>query len=200
MFSGIVETIGLVHLLEDLRGCLKVVIAPLSPFHDIKVGDSIAVNGTCLTVTQFTPETFTVDIVPETRRLTNLNDIATGKIVNLERSLKVGDRIGGHYVQGHIDDTGTIIGMEKDGQLVKIQIPARLEKYIVPKGYVAIDGMSITVINASDHWFSITIIPHTKDMTVANQYRIGTKVNLEVDILSKYIEKIVGVKQSCSHT
>tara|TARA_R110000868_G_scaffold399137_1_gene672735 strand:- start:1654 stop:2250 length:597 start_codon:yes stop_codon:yes gene_type:complete len=197
MFSGIAETAGVIRHVEYSQNCLTVIIAPMLPFLDIKIGDSIAVNGVCLTVTAFTNENFTVTIVPETSRLTNLNEMVIGSLVNLERSLKVGDRIGGHYVQGHVDEVGEVASLSHDGDaalLLTIKIPTRLQRYIVPKGYVAIDGMSITVIDAQDDWFSITLIPHTQEVSIANQYKVGTKVNIEVDILSKYIEKIVGAK------
>lgn len=200
MFSGIVETTGCVKMLREINGCLSLSIKPHMHFHDIKIGDSIAVNGICLSVTELTGNDFTVSAVPETRRLTNINDISAEGTVNLERSLKVGDRIGGHYVQGHIDGTGKIINLQENGDalLVTIQLSSHLAKYIVPKGYITIDGMSITVIDVYDNCFTITLIPITRQMTIAGQYRIGSKLNIEVDILSKYIEKLAGANHSCN--
>ncbi len=194
MFSGIVETVGMIEYLELIQGCLKLKIAPHKTFSDLSVGDSVSVNGVCLTVISYNDHTFDVTVVPETLRLTNLNELSLGGSVNLERSLKVGDRISGHYVQGHIDGTGEIIDLREDESealIVKISIPPSLEKYIVKKGYIGLDGMSITVIDVREKWFTITLIPHTQQVSIANQYGMGKKVNIEVDILGKYVEKLL---------
>lgn len=194
MFNGIVETIGTIKHLKNERDCLKIKILPHKTFSDLNIGDSISVNGTCLTITEHDSETFDVTIVPETMRLTNLEKITVGDLVNLERSVRMGDRISGHYVQGHIDGTGEILEINKDGEdalLLKITIPERLAKYTVNKGYIALDGMSITIIDAGKTWFTITLIPHTQQVTIAHTYHVGTKINIEVDILSKYVEKLL---------
>lgn len=196
MFSGIVEATGIINYIESIRDCLKINISPQTGFSDsdLLIGDSISVNGVCLTITSYNCSNFDATIVPETARLTNLKQVSAGDFVNLERSLKVGDRISGHYVQGHIDDTGEIIDVYNDGPdalVMKINIPQRLAKYIVKKGYIALDGMSITVIDVSDNWFTVTLIPHTKQVSIAKHYRIGSKVNIEVDILGKYVEKLL---------
>ena len=195
MFSGIVETIGVINYMNTSNDCLHLTITPQIPFADTKVGDSISINGVCLTVTSFTSDNFNVTVVPETLRLTNLNRASQHSLVNLERSLKVGDRIGGHYVQGHVDAVGEIIEFKQDGlkaHLVTISIPSTLEKYIVKKGYITVDGMSLTVIDVTLQAFSLTLIPHTKTVTKARAYQVGDKVNIEVDILGKYVEKLLG--------
>jgi riboflavin synthase len=194
MFSGIVETIGIIQKITFLIDCIQFVISPQILFNDISVGDSIAVNGVCLTVTEFTENTFSVTAVPETLRITNLGQLIEGSIVNLERSLKFNARIGGHYVQGHVDATAEIIQLEKSetAWLVTFRLPSSLAKYIVSKGYITIDGMSITVIDVVSDTFTVTFIPHTQHVTVVNHYHPGSLVNIEVDIISKYVEKLLG--------
>ncbi|HVY53481.1 MAG TPA: riboflavin synthase, partial [Gammaproteobacteria bacterium] len=154
MFSGIVEGLGIINSVLLKQDCLHVTIKPYIDFDDLHIGDSVSVNGVCLTVTELLDNNqFNVTIVPETLRLTNLNKIAAGSLVNLERSVTPITRLGGHYVQGHIDGTGEIIELTKDGQdawILKIKTPSRLIKYIVNKGYIAMDGMSLTVIDATE--------------------------------------------------
>ena len=197
MFSGIVETVGVINDLKLIRDCLKINISPYKIFNDLNIGDSVSVNGVCLTITNIIHDTFDMTIVPETMRLTNLGLLTVGSLVNLERSIQVGDRISGHYVQGHIDATGEIIDKHKDGEealILKINFPYEFGKYIVKKGYIALDGMSITTIDVTEKWFTVTLIPHTQQVSIANQYSIGTKLNIEVDILGKYVEKLLGVQ------
>lgn len=199
MFSGIVETLGTVSFIKINPSQIDIAITPQITFSDVSIGDSIAVNGVCLTVTEMVNDTFTATLVPETMRLTNLGHLEVGSKVNLERSLPINGRIGGHYVQGHVDACGEIIDLQQEGEqalLVKIGIPPQLAKYFVNKGYVAIDGMSITIIEATPSWFSVTFIPHTQAVTVVNEYKIGSRVNLEVDILGKYVEKLLQEKIS----
>lgn len=195
MFSGIVETIGIILDISLHQGCKCFTIAPQITFDDVAIGDSIAVNGVCLTVTELTEQSFNVTAVPETLRLTNLDKLSVGSNVNLERSMTLSTRIGGHYVQGHVDGMGQILEIENDHSnalLVKISLPTPLAKYLVNKGYVAIDGMSITIINAHPDCFTITLIPHTQAVTVVKHYAKGTWVNIEVDMMSKHIEKLLG--------
>lgn len=194
MFSGIVESLGAVTSIARTSDLLQISIAPNMIFDDLKIGDSVSVNGVCLTVTKFTAESFDVEIVPETLRLTNLNSINLDSAVNLERSLKVGSRNGGHNVQGHIDCMGRILSIESDGSqaiIVKIQIPYELKKYIAHKGYITVDGMSLTIVDVGSDWFSVTLIPHTQKVTVAHNYTVDYLVNIEVDILGKYIENFL---------
>jgi riboflavin synthase len=195
MFSGIVETIGKILHMESSDGCIHFRISPLMKFDDLTVGDSISVNGVCLTVTNFTDTSFHVSAVPETLRLTNLGQLALHDSVNLERSLKLSQRIGGHYVQGHVDGMGQILDIKHDhgsALLVKISLPEKLSRYVVNKGYITLDGMSITIIQSAPDWFTVTFIPHTQEATITRHYSIGTMINIEVDILGKYVEKLIG--------
>lgn len=196
MFSGIVEIIGYITAIAIQNGCKHLTITPAIPFDDLMIGESISVNGICLTVTEFTATSFNVTMVPETLRLTNLDFLKVNDMVNLERSLKVGARIGGHYVQGHVDGIGEILEINTDSNsaaiLVKISLPEKLANYVVNKGYITLDGMSITVIESTPHWFTVTFIPHTQAVTITNQYAIGSKINIEADIFGKYVEKMAG--------
>ena len=199
MFSGIVETTGVVKELTTNQDCLHVCIAPNQPLTDLKIGDSIAVNGVCLTITHYTSSVFHITLVPETMRLTNLAQLLPDHLVNLERACRLSDRIGGHYVQGHVDGTGEIIDIQPDGpklrQLditalnIKIAIPEMLAKYIIKKGFIAVDGMSLTITAITSQWFAVTLIPHTQHVTIAKTYRLGSYVNIEIDSIARYIEK-----------
>jgi riboflavin synthase len=195
MFSGIVESTGIIVNVLDENGCRLLTISPVRMFYDVAIGESIAVNGVCLTVTSFSDELFYVTAVPETLRLTNISQLKKGNMVNLERSILPTTRLGGHYVQGHVDGMGQILEVKQDNShalLVKISIPEYLSQYIVKKGYITLDGMSITIIDTSDTWFTVTIIPHTQAVTAAQNYAVGTLVNIEVDMMGKYIEKLLG--------
>ncbi len=195
MFSGIVETVGRIIQITFDQGCKHVTITPALPFDDIKIGDSISINGVCLTVTHLSENNFDVTIVPETLRLTNLDHLTIHDCVNLERSLKLGDRIGGHYVQGHVDGMGQILELDEDhgaALLVKISFPSPLSPYVINKGFITLDGMSITVIHATAEWFTVTFIPHTQAVTITNQYKKGSWINIEVDMMAKYVERMIG--------
>lgn len=195
MFSGIVETIGYITHISVEDGCKHFIIKPAKPYSDLALGESIAVNGVCLTVTQFDADSFHVTAVPETLALTNLHFLTTDSMVNLERSITLNTRLGGHYVQGHIDAMGKITDIQhvdKRVLLVKISMPTTLSKYIVNKGYITLDGMSITVIDSAPTWFTVTFIPHTQDVTIIKQYKVDSAINIEVDIMGKYIEKLLG--------
>lgn len=201
MFNGIVETVGIIQTISSVDDCRQLTITPKQTFDDLVIGDSMSVNGVCLTMTDIIADSFVVSVVPETLRVTNFNSVQQGQFVNLERSLKLSSRIGGHFLQGHVDGVGEIIELTPDGKgalLVKIQIPKQLAKYMVNKGYIAIDGMSITIIESTHEWFTVTFIPHTQQVTTVNQYRVGTLVNIEVDILGKYIEKFLGGCAICN--
>ncbi|MCD6039664.1 MAG: ribE [Gammaproteobacteria bacterium] len=194
MFSGIVTATGRVQRILRKPGSCDFVISLPEIFSDLSLGESVAVNGVCLTVTDFSKETMGVTAVAETLRLTNLGELVEKNKVNLERSITLNTRLGGHYVQGHVDGVGEILDIQRDGEaalLVKISMPPALEKYIVRKGYITLDGMSITVIETAPQWFTVTFIPHTQQVTIVNQYQKGSKINLEVDILGKYLEKWV---------
>lgn len=200
MFTGIVEEVGIIQHVVAKEDRIDLMIHAKHPdFQNCVVGESIAVTGVCLTVTHVLEHAFQVTIVPETMRVTHLGLLKQGSLVNLERSIKADGRFGGHYMQGHVDGVGEIIEIKNDGKdalIIKIQISPDLNKYIVQKGYIGMDGMSLTVIETQHNWFSVTLIPHTQQVTIVNQYALGTKVNIEVDILSKYVEKLVGVNQN----
>jgi riboflavin synthase len=162
----------------------------------VALGDSIAVNGVCLTVTAFDDNAFTVGLAPETLKRTDLGDLKAGDGVNLERSVTPTTRMGGHFVQGHVDGTGTITAFraDRDALWVTVAVDPALMRYIVSKGYVAIDGTSLTVVDTGADWFNVTLIDYTQPKIVLPRKKPGDKVNLEVDILAKYVERLVAVR------
>ena len=188
MFTGIVEEVGSVRTAGDGR----LVIGASEVLSDVKVGDSIAVNGACLTVTTHDDSSFSVDVVPETLRRTNLGELEAGSPVNLERSMPAYGRFGGHMVQGHVDGTATIRSIEGEGDalMVAFDAPTSVMRYMVEKGFIAVDGASLTIVNCDNFSFSVTIIPHTLENTVFKHKKVGDSVNLEVDIMAKYIERL----------
>lgn len=190
MFGGITETLGTIQSIIQNQGCKDFVIAPQKPFLDINTGDSIAVNGVCLTVTEYNDHTFSATAVPETLNITNLELSKIQDSVNLERSMRVDQRLGGHFVQGHVDGMGKITDIQDEqGALrVTIQVPPSIAHYLIPKGFIAIDGMSITLIEVTDEYFTVTFIPHTMQTSLVKNYKIGTQVNIEVDMFAKMID------------
>ncbi len=193
MFTGLVETLGTVHeMLADGPGRVLVIHEPKIAAGS-SIGDSIAINGTCLTVVAKDSETFRFQAGPETLEKTNLGELAAGDKVNLERSLRMGDTLGGHLVQGHIDGVGTIRSREpqQDWDLVWFSCPTNLAEQMVPKGSVAVDGVSLTIVDVDANGFSIALIPHTLSITTLGAKKVGDKVNLETDILGKYVWKYV---------
>ncbi|MDR3492288.1 MAG: riboflavin synthase [Gammaproteobacteria bacterium] len=192
MFNGIVECIGVIENIDEINCCKTFTIRPHSKLSDIKINDSISVNGVCLTLTD-DREYLEFTAIPETLKMTNLDKLKIGSLVNLERSLKMNARISGHYVQGHVDCMGEIIAISHEGDAlnVKMTIPHAMRNYIVYKGYITIDGMSITVVRCEKDNFSIALIPHTQALTIAKNYSLNTWVNIETDILGRYIEKFL---------
>ena len=188
MFTGIVEEIGAVK--ENGSGYL--VVSAKEVLKGSRLGDSIAVNGICLTVHSIDEGSFSVDIMPETSRLTNLGRLHFGDTVNLERAVQIGGRIGGHLVQGHIDDTGRVISLKPEGEavIVRISVPDALMPYIVSKGFIAVDGVSLTVVSLDDYSFSISLVSFTRQHTTLGEMKPGSTVNLEVDIIAKYVERL----------
>ena len=188
MFTGIVEELGTVG---SIKNGVLVVYASLV-LEDLDVKDSICVNGACLTVTELTGTGFQVDVVPETLRRTNLGALTSGSKVNLERSLQMGGRLGVHIVQGHVDGTGEISSIAEDGDayLYSFSVSPELSRYIVQKGFICVDGISLTVVDCADDEFTVTLIPYTREHTVLGTKSEGNKVNLEADIMAKYIEKL----------
>jgi riboflavin synthase len=189
MFTGIVEEAG--SVVSVTAG--KLVIAAGQVLEGIQTGGSIAVNGICLTVTDFTDKSFSVDVMPETLKRTNLGRLHNGDRVNLERPLGLGGEIGGHLVQGNIDDTGRIISIEREGEamLMKFEAPADLMRYVVPKGFIAVDGTSLTVVEKDATGFSVSIVGYTREHTILADRTIGDIVNLEVDIIGKYVAEFM---------
>ncbi len=199
MFSGIVETLGTIQRIKNQDDCLTFQVTPHQPLEDLNLGDSVSLNGVCLTITHLEENSFCVMVAPQTLRVTNLGTLSIGQQVNLERAIQLNQRLGGHYVQGHIDGVGEMIALKPDGDgalLAEIKILPSLGKYIIDKGYIAIDGMSITVIQAHETYFHVMFIPYTRSVTIVSQYQIGTQVNIEVDILGKYVEKLLSTRQS----
>lgn len=197
MFTGLVEEIGRVESVIKSAKSARITIKAKTVLEGVKLGDSICTNGVCLTVTSFDSSRFSIDAMAETMRRSNLRNLSPGDEVNLERALSVGERLGGHIVSGHIDGMGTIEDYQKEDNAVWITVGASPEilRYIVQKGSVAIDGVSLTVAYVDDSVFKVSIIPHTRDMTTLLRKKAGDEVNLECDMIGKYIEKFLGAKE-----
>lgn len=189
MFTGIVEETGSVARLEPRRLTVKAE----KVLEGLKLGDSISINGTCLTVVELGPQTFSADLAPETLRRTSLGSLAEGGVVNLERAVAVGDRMGGHIVQGHVDGTGRITSIrpEEDCIIIRVRAPKGLMPYIVEKGFVAVDGISLTVVKRGSSSFTLSVIPYTRQYTNLRVKAVGDRVNLEADIVAKYVESLI---------
>lgn len=194
MFTGIIEELGAVASIEERPTTARLRIACKTVLSDACEGSSIAVNGVCLTVVDLRHDSFTADLAPETLRRTNLGQLRPGSLVNLERPLLATGRLNGHVVQGHVDGTGEFLSMEQledDNWWLRIRIPEELDRYVVYKGSIAIDGISLTVAAIEQLVCSVTIIPHTRQMTALREYGPGDHVNLECDVFAKYLEKML---------
>ena len=200
MFTGIIEEVGRVRYLKPLSngvGVSRLEVKATKVRDDLlKLGDSIAVNGACLTVVALHDDGFGVDLVQETLRRTSLGSLETGHGVNLERPLLVSDRLGGHIVQSHVDARGKIISVKPDGDstIMGFRAPKKLMPYIVEKGFIAVDGISLTVVKSMATSFTVSVIPYTLENTILKNRRLGDAVNLEVDILAKYVESLLGLR------
>ena len=194
MFTGIVEEIGIVRGISPGR----LTVEAKKVLEDAKLGDSIAVNGACLTVTSISKDNFSVEVMPETIRRTNLGSLHYGEPVNLERAMLAEGRFGGHFVQGHVDDVGKVMSLrpEEDAVIARISAPAHLMPYIVNKGFIAVDGVSLTVIDYDDFSFSVSLVTYTREHTTLDNLKPGDMVNIEVDIIAKYVERL---KQRDAH-
>ena len=194
MFTGIIEEIGKVKAIERGANSIRLTIAVKKILDDIHIGDSICTNGVCLTVTTFDNDSYTADVMPETMSRTNFKDLRINDLVNCERAMPANGRFGGHIVSGHIDGTGVISKMTRDDKAIRVKIETRPEilRFIVEKGSITIDGISLTVTDVSSFDFGVSIIQHTQDETTLTKKKIGDTVNLENDIVGKYIEKFVG--------
>lgn len=196
MFTGLVEEVGVVKAISKEAKGGKITIKANKVLEGVKLGDSICTNGVCLTVTEFNSDSFSVDVMAETMRRSNLDKVKIGESVNLERALRADGRLGGHIVSGHIDGTGEIVSYEKEDNAVWITIKtdSSLLKYIVQKGSIAIDGVSLTVAAVDDDLFKLSIIPHTGEETTLLKKSEGGVVNLECDVIGKYVEKLINLE------
>ncbi len=194
MFTGIVEEQGTVRSLQRSGNGYELALHCTLVTQDTRLGDSIAVNGVCLTVTHLAADGFTVGLSPETRNRTNLVHLQSGDAVNLERSVTPTTRLGGHFVQGHIDGTGHITGFRRDEDALWVTIKAdpSIMRYVVAKGYIALDGTSLTVVDVGDDWFTVTLVAYTQQQITLPHKQVGDTVNIEVDVLGKYVEKMLG--------
>ncbi|GFG76115.1 riboflavin synthase [Mycobacterium botniense] len=195
MFTGIVEELGEVTGRDDVADCARLTIRGPAVTADAGHGDSIAVNGVCLTVVEVLPGgQFTADVMAETLHRSNLRDIRVGSRVNLERAVALNSRLGGHIVQGHIDGTGTILARtpSPEWEVVRIELPPALARYVVEKGSITVDGISLTVSGLGPDWFEVSLIPTTRQLTTLGRAPVGTPVNLEVDVIAKYVERLMG--------
>jgi riboflavin synthase len=194
MFTGIIETLGTVAAMELRGGDLRLTVrAPGLDLAGARLGDSIAVNGVCLTVTALDGERFSADVSRESLSVTTLGDLGIGDRVNLEQALTLATRLGGHLVSGHVDGVGEMLAMEADARSTRVQFraPDPLARYIAAKGSITIDGASLTVNHVDGATFDVNIIPHTWGLTRFSVYRIGSRVNLEVDLVARYLERLV---------
>ncbi len=198
MFTGIIEEIGTVKQIQTAAASCILTVSATAVLKDIRIGDSIAVNGACLTVCRFDAGSFTADVMPETMRRTNLGRLRPGSSVNLERAMSANGRFGGHIVTGHIDGTGTVSRTKREENAVWVTVRADAEilRYIVEKGSVAIDGISLTVARVTEQDFSVSVIPHTGKETTLLSRQPGDAVNLECDIIAKYTEKLLKPQKS----
>lgn len=194
MFTGLIGEVG--RLKSLTRGVLEIECRQV--LEGLKVGDSISVNGICLTATAFDDKSFRADVMPETIRRTSLEGLSVGAKVNLERALRVGDRLDGHIVSGHIDGVGRIISLRAEGNACVVEISAdrSILRQIVEKGSVALDGMSLTVIDVSDRSFKVSLIPHTMSATNFVDKKVGNPINIETDIIGKYVERLMSFDSS----
>ena len=193
MFTGIVEERGTVASVEPLTNAERIAIRGSVVLADVRPGDSIAVNGVCLTVVDIGPDSFTADVMQETLKRSSLGGAGVGSEVNLERAARLDSRLGGHLVQGHVDGTGQVLVIEPDPHwtLMRISLPAGLGRYVVEKGSITVDGVSLTVVGVDDDGFSVSLIPTTLAETTLGSRRVGDTVNLEVDAIAKYVERLM---------
>ena len=193
MFTGIIEAVGKIEARSQEKGEWRLQFSTGDlDLSDVKIGDSIAVSGCCLTVVEKHATAFLADVSNETMRCTSLGTLEIGSAVNLEKAMLATDRFGGHIVSGHVDGVGHLIKVENEGQSIKMtfKIPSNLSKYVAAKGSICVDGTSLTVNEANDDYFAVNLIPHTQDQTVSGSYQIGDSVNLEVDIIARYLERM----------
>ena len=197
MFTGIIEEAGKVKIIQKESSSAKIKIEASVVTEDLKIGDSVAVNGVCLTIIEFTPKEITAEIMHETLEKSSIKNAKPGEKVNLERALRVDSRLGGHIVTGHVDGTGKIISKTKDGiaEIFDISYPSEIGKYLAKKGSVAVDGISLTIVDVNKDFFRLSLIPHSLKMTTLGFKKTGDIVNLEIDVLARYIERLFSSKK-----
>ena len=197
MFTGIIQGRGKVVSFRSVRGGLAFEFEAGFEIDNPEEGESIAVNGACLTAYNFSANRFTVDVSPESLSRTTLGDLGVGNTVNLERALMLSDRLGGHIVSGHVDCVGSLAALKREGDftILEFKVPPDNDRYIIEKGSITVDGISLTVNQCSKGHFSVSIIPHTMQMTTLAELKSGGKVNIEVDIIGKYVEKLLAEKK-----
>ena len=194
MFTGIIQAIGNISKIDSNGPDSHIVFkAGKMKLDDVKIGDSISVNGVCLSITEKTKDSFSSDLSSETLSLTTFIEMRANSKVNLEKAMNFSSRVNGHLIAGHVDGVGVIKEMKNDGRsiLILIEFPEELEKYISKKGSIAVDGVSLTINGTKENTFGINIIPHTLSGSIISEYNIGTKVNIEVDLIARYLEKLV---------
>ncbi len=193
MFTGIIEEMGVVQVFDRLKRSPQLSVLAMTVMEDLAAGDSITVNGVCLTATGRTDKKFTADVSAETLTVTNLGSLKVGDAVNLERAVRVNSRLGGHLVSGHVDGVGLIRDrrQEEDAWLLTIEIPKELLRYCIKKGSIAVDGISLTINQVTDKDIQVAIIPHTGKMTTLGLKGVGTTVNIECDLIGKYLERLL---------
>ena len=194
MFTGIIQAIGNISKIDSNGPDSRIVFkAGRMKLDDVKIGDSVSVNGVCLSITEKTKDSFSSDLSSETLSLTTFIEMRVNSKVNLEKAMNFSSRVNGHLIAGHVDGVGVIKEMKNDGRsiLILIEFPEELEKYITKKGSIAVDGVSLTINGTKENTFSINIIPHTLSGSIISEYNIGTKVNIEVDLIARYLEKLV---------
>ena len=196
MFTGIIEEIGTVRTITNTAAGTALRIAARTVTEGTRVGDSIAVNGVCLTVTACSGREFTADVMPETVRLTSLAGLRAGARVNLERAMTPAGRLGGHIVSGHVDTCGQVVSVVPDGiaRRVTVALEPALLKYIARKGSVTLDGVSLTVVAVDDRSFAVSLIPQTRSATTLDELRTGSRINVEVDLLARYTERLLAAQ------
>ncbi|MGB0494827.1 MAG: riboflavin synthase [Kangiellaceae bacterium] len=203
MFTGIIESTGVIESIKKTSGDAKIKInVGKLDMNDVALGDSISCNGVCLTAIEFSNQYYIADVSAETLRLTTLGNLNVGSLVNLEKALTPTTRLGGHLVSGHVDGVGEVLSIKKDARsvVIKIKAPTDIAHYIAKKGSICVDGVSLTVNEVENSLFSLNLVPHTMKETTANSYKVGCLVNLEVDLLARYLERLLTGQQTQEST
>lgn len=200
MFTGLIEEIGKVKKIDSISGGIRISLSASKIMDDLKIDDSVSVNGVCLTAVKIDSNNFVVEAVGETLKKTTFVELKENQIVNLERAVRLNDRLGGHLVQGHVNGVGRITNIQKLGEnyFLEVEVPVHLTKYLIDEGSIAIDGISLTIAKLVDNKVGVSIIPHTWKSTNLSTRNIGAKVNIETDVIAKYIEKLLMNKKQNS--